>query len=225
MNRIRVLLVDDHALLRSGLAGLLASQGDFEVIGEAGDGQKGLELVRDLMPDVILMDIAMPVMDGLEATRRIKAEMPYVRIVMLTVSDDDPNLFEAIRAGAQGYLLKNIDPSALYSAIRGVVHGEAPVSRLMAGRLLEEFGRPARPGGPAPQAFGADLSSREKQVLEQVALGMSNKEIAAALAIAENTVKNHLKNILEKLHLGNRVQAATFAVREGLIKKPPGGPR
>jgi DNA-binding NarL/FixJ family response regulator len=225
MSRIRVLLVDDHTLLRGGLAGLLASQGDFEVIGEAGDGQKGLELARDLMPDVILMDIAMPVMNGLEATRRIKAEMPYVRIVILSVSDDDPNLFEAIRAGAQGYLLKNIDPGALYGALRGVVRGEAPVSRLMAGRLLEEFGRPAHQEGPAPPAFGADLSSREKQVLEQVALGMSNKEIAAALAIAENTVKNHLKNILEKLHLGNRVQAATFAVREGLIKKPPGSPR
>jgi len=176
-------------------------------------------MARELMPDVILMDISMPVMDGLEATRRIKAELPYVKIVILTVLDEEQKLFEAVKSGAQGYLLKKIDPQALYGTLRGVVRGEAPVSRVMAARLLEEFTRQARqtdPVAPAPE-----LTVREREVLEQVTLGRSNKEIAAALAISENTVKNHLKNILEKLHLENRVQAATFALREGLVARPP----
>jgi len=174
------------------------------------------------MPDVILMDISMPVMDGLEATRRIKAEIPYVRIVILTASDGDGSLFEAIKSGAQGYLLKKIEPQSLYGTLRGVVRGEAPVSRVMASRLLDEFARQSRVPPPAPAAV---LTTREREVLEQVARGRTNKEIAAALAIAENTVKNHLKNILEKLHLENRVQAATFAFREGLVAKPPETPR
>jgi len=225
MSPVRVLLIDDHALFRSGVAGLLASHADFEVVGEASNGQEGLELARVLLPDIVLMDVSMPVMDGLEATRRIKAELPYIRIIILSISDSDPNLFEAVKAGAQGYLLKNIDARALYGALRGVVLGEAPVSRVMAARLLDEFGRHVRQNGAAALGPGADLSPREKQVLEQVARGRSNKEIAASLDIAENTVKNHLKNILEKLHLENRVQAATFAVRAGLIEKPPAGPR
>jgi DNA-binding NarL/FixJ family response regulator len=176
------------------------------------------------MPDVILMDISMPVMDGLEATRLIKAEIPYVRIVILTASDGERSLFEAVKSGAQGYLLKNMEPQALYGTLRGVVRGEAPVSRMMAGRLLQEFARQSRQPVPAA-AFAAELSAREREVLELVSRGRSNKEIAASLAIAENTVKNHLKNILEKLHLENRVQAATFALREGLVKKPPEDPR
>ena len=192
------------------------------MVGEAGDGRRALELTRELMPDVILMDISMPVMDGLEATRLIKAEIPYVRIVILTASDGERSLFEAVKSGAQGYLLKNMEPQALYGTLRGVVRGEAPVSRMMAGRLLEEFARQHRDPAPLP---AAELTAREREVLELVARGRSNKEIAAALAIAENTVKNHLKNILEKLHLENRVQAATFAVREGLIKKPSENPR
>jgi len=176
-------------------------------------------MARELMPDVILMDIAMPVLDGMEATRRIKAEIPYVRIVILTASDGDRNLFEAVKSGAQGYLLKNIEPQALYGTLRGVVRGEAPVSRVMAGRLLEEFARQAQK--PAPASPAAGLTGREREVLELVSRGKSNKEIAAALDIAENTAKNHLKNILEKLHLENRVQAATFALRHGLVEKPP----
>jgi DNA-binding NarL/FixJ family response regulator len=221
MNRIRVLLVDDHALFRRGVASMLAAETDFEVVGEAGDGQRALEMARELMPDVILMDISMPAMDGMEATRRIKAEIPYVRIVVLTVSDGERNLFEAVKSGAQGYLLKSIDPAALYETLRGVVRGEAPISRLMAGRLLDEFARQAKRAAPAAPA--AELTGREKEVLEHVTRGRSNKEIAAALVISENTVKNHLKNILEKLHLENRVQAATFALRQGLVEKPPGG--
>ena len=219
MSRFRILLVDDHALFRSGVASLLAGQPDFEVVGEAGTGEQGLELARDLLPDVILMDVSMPGMDGLEATRLIKTELPYVRIIILTISDSEPSLFEAIKAGAQGYLLKSIEPRALFGALRGVVQGEAPLSRVMAARLLDEFGRQVRQDGVPPPEPGG-LSPREQEVLKQLTLGRSNKEIASSMKIAENTVKNHLKNILEKLHLENRVQAATFAVREGLAKRP-----
>ena len=224
MSSIRVLLADDHALFRRGVASLLAAENGFEVVGEAVDGRQALEMARELMPDVILMDITMPEMDGLEATRRIKAEIPYVRIVILTASDGDQSLFEAVKSGAQGYLLKNIDPQALYSTLRGVVQGEAPVSRVMAARLLDEFGRQARARAQAP-APTAELTARETEVLQLVARGRSNKEIAAELTISENTVKNHLKNILEKLHLENRVQAATYALRQGLAPKRPEGSR
>jgi len=224
MTPIRVLLADDHALFRRGVASLLAADRDFEVVGEAVDGQQAVEMARKLMPDVILMDISMPGTDGLEATRRIKAEMPYVRIVILTVSDGERSLFEAVKNGAQGYLLKKIEPQALYATLRGVVQGEATLSRVMAAQLLEEFARQSRPPAPAV-APAAQLTAREKEVLEHVARGRSNKEIATALTIAENTVKNHLKNILEKLHLENRVQAATFALREGMVEKPPVDPR
>jgi len=220
MTRIRVLLVDDHMLFRRGVATFLAAEPDFEVVGEAGNGSEALHMARELMPDVILMDISMPVMDGLEATRQIKAQIPYVKIVILTVNDEEQKLFEAVKAGALGYLLKKIEPRALAGTLRGVANGEASLSRLMAARLMEEF---ARQAGEAKSGT-PDLTSREREVLGAVAYGRSNKEIAAALAIAENTVKNHLKNILEKLHLENRVQAATYALQRGLIEppKPPG---
>lgn len=220
MSPIRVLIADDHALFRRGVAALLAAQSDFEVAGEAEDGLQALDMARELMPDLILMDISMPGLDGLEATKRIKAEMPYVRIVILTASDGDRHLFDAVKAGAQGYLLKKIDPQALYSTLRGALQGEAPVSGLMATRLLEEFARQAGQARPTPTPAAA-LSAREREVLELVAMGKSNKEIASALGTAENTVKNQLKNILEKLQLENRVQAAMFAVRERLAEKHP----
>jgi len=223
MSTIRVMLADDHTLFRRGVASLLAAERDFEVVGEATDGSQAVQMAREKMPDVILMDISMPVLNGLEATRRIKAEMPYVRIVMLTATDVDGSLFEAIKSGAQGYLLKNLEPQALYGTLRGVVRGEAPLSRLMAGRILDEFTRQSRRAAPVTPA--AELTGRETEVLELVSRGKSNKEIAVALNIAENTAKNHLKNILEKLHLENRVQAATFALREGLARKPPEDPR
>jgi len=219
MTAIRVLLADDHALFRRGVASLLAAESDFEVVGEAGNGREALEMAREQMPDIILMDISMPIMDGLEATRRIKAEIPYVKIIILAASGGERSLFEAVKGGAQGYLLKNIDPQALYSTLRGVVQGEAPLSRLMAAQLLDKLARQAN----APDAASA-LTARETEVLKGVAKGRSNKEIAAALAIAENTVKNHLKNILEKLHLENRVQAAIFALREGLLPTTPEDP-
>jgi DNA-binding NarL/FixJ family response regulator len=217
---IRVLLVDDHPLFRKGIASLLSSEPGFEVLGEASDGQEAIEKARDLMPDVILMDISMPGVNGLEATQRIKQEIPYVRIVILTVSDEDQNLFEAIKSGAQGYLLKKIEPQTLFQTLRGVLEGEAPLSRVMATKLLAEFARQRR-AASEPRTPTATLTEREKEVLGLLAAGKTNKEIAGALGIAENTVKNHLKNILEKLHLENRVQAATFALREGLLNKPP----
>ena len=220
MTRIRVLLADDHTFFRHGVATFLAAEADFEVVGEAADGRQALEMARELMPDVILMDVSMPVMDGIEATRLIKAEIPYVKVIILTVSDKEHNLFEAVKAGALGYLLKKIDPRALASTLRGVVRGEASVSRVMAAQLLAEFARQTSERAPAPDAA---LTLREREVLDRVAQGASNKEIAAHLSIAENTVKNHLKNILEKLHLENRVQAATFAMRAGLTdqRSPP----
>lgn len=216
MEPIRVLLVDDHVLLRKGLASLIDPLEDMEVVGEAGDGQEALERARELMPDLILMDIQMPGWDGLKATQRIKEEMPYVKIVMLTISDDDKDLFEAVKSGAQGYLLKDIETEELFELLRGVHRGEAPISRLMAARILDEFARLAQREMWVP-ICGESLTPREREVLQLVAEGATNKEIASQLFIAENTVKNHLRSILAKLHLGNRAEAAAYALREGLI--------
>lgn len=216
MEPIRVLLVDDHILFRKGIVNLLATQTDMDVVGEAGDGEEALGKARELMPDLILMDITMPGMSGRQATRVIKEEMPYVKIVMLTVSERDSDLFDAIRSGADGYLLKDLEPAELYRLCRGVFRGEAPLSPLMAAKILREFSSlaDARTGvvGPAGK-----LTPREIEVLELIVKGETNKEIADTLCVAESTVKNHLRNILAKLHLKNRVQAAAYAVREGLI--------
>lgn len=210
---MRILLVDDHILFRKGLAQLLNSQPDFQVVGEAGDGFEALDKARELMPDLILMDINMPGCDGREATRLIKQALPYVVIVMLTVSDDDQDLFAALKNGAQGYLLKKMDPEDLFAQLRGLARGEAPLSRLLASRILNEFSRTAAPDA----ACERELTARERQVLQHVALGLTNREIAEKLVLSENTVKNHLRNILAKLHLENRVQAAAYALREGLV--------
>ncbi len=214
MEPIRVLLVDDHQLFRRGVASLLAGREDIEVIGEANNGAEAIERARELMPDVILMDIKMPALDGLAATKQLKTEMPYVRIMMLTVSETDEDLFEAIKAGASGYLLKNVDPDYLIACVQQVQRGEVPIAPTMAAKILRELTAPAEPSTQA-------LTGRERQVLELLANGMANKEIAFALKISENTVKNHLRNILEKLHLQNRVQAALYAVRMGLADRPP----
>jgi two-component system nitrate/nitrite response regulator NarL len=217
---IRLLVVDDHALFRKGVVSLFGETQGFEVVGEAANGQEALEKARELMPDIILMDLSMPVMDGLAATRRIMEEIPYVRIVILTIQEEDQSLFEAIKSGAQGYLLKKIEPQVLFETLRRVAEGEASISGVMAAKLMGEFSRQAAQQVSAV-TNRTELSAREREVLGLVAQGKSNKEIAAAIAIAENTVKNHLKNILEKLHLENRVQAATYALREGLVP-PPG---
>lgn len=220
MEPIRVMLVDDQPLFRKGLASMLKEQPDFEVVGEASDGEEAFHKARELMPDLILMDVFMPRCDGLEATRRIKSEMPYVKIVMLTISEEDRVLFEAVKAGAIGYLLKKIEPEELFGMLRGVARNEAPITRATAAKILTEFTKQA-------QALQSDLSPisrlspREREVLELLTQGLSNKEIGARLAISENTVKNHMKNILEQLHLQNRAQAVAFAIREGLVGKDP----
>ena len=216
MEPLRILLVDDHILFRKGVASLLASREDMEVVGEAEDGVEAVAKARETVPDVILMDLSMPKCSGLEATRLIKREMPHVKIVMLTVSDDDCDLFGAIRNGADGYLLKNLEPSQLYDMLKGIRHGEAPISGVLAAKILQEFRQPDR--SPQQQVEANDkLTPREIEILDLVVEGVTNKEIAEALVITENTVKIHLRNILEKLHVQNRIQAAVYAVREGLV--------
>ncbi len=218
METMRVLLVDDHALFRKGISSMMRNHPGIEIVGEAIDGIEALEKTRELMPDIILLDIDMPRMNGLEATRLIKEEMPYVKIIVLTVSEDERDLFSAIKNGAQGYLLKNLQPAELFAMIEGVAKGEAAITRGLAAKILSEFGRQA-PRDPVPPVHAHGLTQREVEVLNLVAKGASNREISGHLSIAENTVKNHLRNILDKLQLENRVQIATYALREGLVKK------
>jgi DNA-binding NarL/FixJ family response regulator len=213
---LRVLLVDDHNLFRRGVEAALTSRPNVKVVGEASDGLEALALAREKMPDVILMDIAMPRCNGLQATRQIKHEMPYIKIVILTVSDHDEDLFEALKCGAQGYLIKDLKASQLHDALESIVKGEAALSGTVAAKILQEFQQPGI--SAQAQAVVEPLTSREIEVLEHVVHGLSNTEIAAALVISESTVKNHLRNILEKLHLRNRIQAAVYAVREGLVR-------
>lgn len=218
MERISVLLADDHALFRDGLVSLLSLQDDIDVVGVANDGQEALEKARELVPDLILMDIKMPRLNGLEATRLIKEEMPHVRIVMLTVSEDDHDLFGAVKNGAEGYLLKTLNAQELIDLLKGVFQGEAPISRTMARKILGEFALQSKKSGPAAMDR-ADLTRREIEVLQLVSDGAPDKEIASRLCISQRTVKNHMHNILDKLHLQNRVQAATYALRQGLIQQ------
>jgi DNA-binding NarL/FixJ family response regulator len=215
---LRILLVDDHILFRKGVAAVLASRADFLLVGEAGDGVEAVERARAAIPDIILMDINMPQMNGLEAVQVIKQEMPHVRIIMLTVSDNDRDIFTAIKNGADGYLLKNLEPSQLFEMLDCLRRGEAPLTGSLAAKILNEFRQPSK-NLKLPDAGTDGLSPREIQVLELVVQGLTNKEIANALSIAEDTVKIHLRNILEKLHLHNRIQAAVYAVRQGLVKK------
>ena len=220
---IRILLVDDHALFRKGVASLLEKEPGFTVVGEAADGAEAVQKAQALAPDIVLMDVHMPGTDGLQATRQLSTALPSARVVMLTISEEDRDLFEAIKAGARGYLLKSVDPEQLFSLLRGVSRGEAPLSPLTAARILQQL---AGGGAPvAPAAPGSELTAREKEVLELLVAGLTNKEIGARLQIAENTVKNHLKNIRGKLHLDNRVQAAMAAVERGLVPGKPRRPR
>lgn len=218
MKTIRVLLADDHRLFRRGVAATLAEHPEFQLVGEATDGLQAIAKARELTPDIILMDIAMPGMNGLEATRQIKANLPEVKIVILTIGEEDHNLFEAIKNGAQGYLLKDVEPKYLVEMLRGVVRGEAPISKTAAAKILNEFSRQSQEVDASERSKTA-LTAREKEVLGLVADGTTNKEIATALGVSPSTVKNHLQNILAKLHLENRVQAAAYALRKGFV--PP----
>ena len=212
---IKILVVDDHPLFRKGIVYMIEEYADMRVAGEASNGNEALALAQELMPDLILMDVMMPECDGLQATRMIMQEMPYSKIVMLTVNDDESSLFQAIKWGAYGYLLKNLEPENLAEMIRGVFRGEAPISTILARRILDEFSRLAREKTHPPAVAG--LTYREREVLKLVARGKTNKEIAVNLTVTEHTVKNHLRNILEKLHVRNRVEAAILALREGLV--------
>ncbi len=213
MSRARLILADDHDLFREGLAGLIDAQPDLEVAGQAGDGLEALKLARDLKPSLIIMDINMPICDGLEATRLIRAEWPEARIVMLTVHDEDEKLFEAIKAGAQGYMLKSLHAADFLRGIRSTLSGEAVLPPQLAARLLREFARLAAQPAATPEAGGEafDLTAREKEVLDLIATGATDKEIAVHLALSLHTVKSHVRNILGKTHAINRRQAAKLA--------------
>ena len=211
---LRVLLADDHPLFREGVAGLLQSHG-YEVAGIAGDGQAAIEQARLLKPDLILMDINMPHLDGLAATRALTQELPSTPVIMLTVSDDDARVFEAVKSGAKGYVLKNTSTDAFFAMLDAVASGDVPITRGLAGKILKEFDAPLV--APASPSTSEHLSAREIGVLRLVSEGLTNREIGVRLGVSENTIKFHLKNILQKLHLRNRAQAVAYAMQKGLV--------
>jgi DNA-binding NarL/FixJ family response regulator len=238
---IRILLVDDQPLFRRAIATLIEEQPEFAVVGEAADGLEAIEKAHALAPDLIVMDVEMPVMNGVEAVRILRDQLPSIKIVVLTVSESEDYLLDAIRFGAHGYLLKDLRPEQLYELLRAVMRNETPLSPAIAGRLLHEVRRlsagsagtasppnaGARTGasetmaaGPAP---GSLLTRRELETLQFVADGLSNKEIGTKLSITEGTVKNHVHNALEKLQLENRTQATAYVVRQGLAHRPGSG--
>lgn len=222
MQPMRILLVDDHTLFRRALASLLSSRPGIEVVAEAGDGLEALARARETWPDVILMDIGLPHCSGLEATRLIKEELPNTQIVILTMSADDGDLFEALQNGAIGYLLKNLEPYQLFDMLEGLRRGEPPLSGAVAARLLARFVEP--PGAHRPAEPDGQLTPREIEVLQLLVTGASNQQIADALCITEHTVKLHMRNILDRLHAQNRVQAAVLAVHQGLVEIDARGP-
>ena len=218
---IRILLADDRSMFRQAIASLIAMQDDMVVVGQAGNGLEAIEQAHALGPDLIVMDIEMPVMNGVEATRHIKEQLPGIKIVMLTVSEDDDFLFDAIRFGADGYLLKNLSPEQFYDLLRAVMRNETPLAPAIATRFLAEFRRDTKVReAPTDVPEGPVLTRRELEVLRLVADGLGNKEIGTRLSITEGTVKNHVHNALKKLQLENRIQAAGFIVRQGLGHRP-----
>jgi two-component system NarL family response regulator len=214
---IRVLIVDDHALFRRGLQMVLEGEADIDVVGEASDGHEAIERAEATTPDVVLMDVRMPKRSGIEATRTIKDTLPSTKILMLTISDEEADLYEAIKAGASGYLLKEISIEEVASAVRQVQAGQSLISPSMASKLLNEFAAMVKRRDERTQVPGPRLTERELEVLKLVAKGMNNRDIGSELFISENTVKNHVRNILEKLHLHSRMEAVVYAVREKLL--------
>jgi len=215
---VRVLVVDDHALFRHGLLHVLRSASDLAVVGEARDGMEAIEQAAELQPDVVLMDVRMPTMNGIEATRAIRSDFPSTQIIMLTVSDEEGDLYESVKNGASGYLLKDSSIDEVAQAVRVVAEGQSLISPSMAVKLIDEFKEMARTDReqvPTPR-----LTERELEVLRLVAKGMNNRDAARELFISENTVKNHVRNILEKLQLHSRMEAVMYAVREKLLDIP-----
>lgn len=219
INRVRLVIVDDNDLFREGLISLLSRFGDVEVVGQMHGGEEAVRRIASLQPNVVLMDCMMPGITGVEATRRVLAEIPDVAISMLTVLETEDDLFAAVRAGARGYIVKSVDLDSLHQAIVSLANGGTVISPRLATYLMDEFVRLA----PAPREPSPDLdllTEREREVLDLVAKGLGNRDIAQHLEIAENTVKVHLRNILDKLQLRNRQHAAAFAAQEGLLNLP-----
>jgi len=213
---VRILIADDHALFRDGLRSLLQSQG-HEIVGEASNGKVAIELAKQLRPDLVLMDVSMPLLDGVSATRELTAALPDVKVIILTASEENDTLFDAIKAGAQGYLLKNLEADEFFSMLDRASNGEPALTPALARKLLQEFARPvAAEAGAEPDA----LTEREREVLELMVEGVTaNRKLAKRLGLSENTVKFHVRNILDKLHLNNRAQAVGYALRHGIVDR------
>jgi two-component system, NarL family, response regulator LiaR len=212
MEAITVMLIDDHRVVRQGLRDFLELQGDIEIVGEASSGEEGVQLARELLPDVVLMDLVMPGIDGVETTRRLKAASPSSRVIVLTSFADDNKVFPAIKAGAISYLLKDISPEELAHAIRAAQRNEAVLHPEVAAKLMQEFSAPK-----GNEAMVEQLTARELDVLRLIAKGKSNKEIADTLIVSEKTIKTHVSNILSKLHLADRTQAAIYALKQRIV--------
>lgn len=221
MERIKVLIADDHRVLREGLMAILKTKENIEVVGEAQDGQEAIEKARALEPDVILMDVSMPRMGGVEATRQVKREFPHIGIIALTMYEEQQYIFDLVRAGATGYLLKDTESSQIVEAIRAIYRGESLIHPSVASKILAEFSLLAQKKGKKPSWEDHDLTEREITVLRLVADGKTNKEIANSLNLSEKTVKNHVRNIFHKLQVYDRTQAAILAIRKGIIDLEP----
>ena len=216
MTRVRVVIADDQALFREGLRTLLSTRPEVDVVGEAANGEEVISLVDRLQPDVVLMDLRMPVMDGIVATTRLRDRWPNIPVLVLTTFDDDASLFGALRAGAAGYLLKDVSSETLMAAVTAAARGEAFLQSTVTGRVVAAFARLMESGGPRAEALVLPLSPREREILALLGTGASNKEIADRLCLAEGTVKNHVTNILTKLDVRDRTQAALRARQLGL---------
>jgi len=217
---VRILIADDHSLFRDGLRSLLVAEG-HEVVGEAKNGREAVALTRDIKPDLVLMDLQMPEVDGLEATRLISAEMPEVKVVILTASEEEAKLFEAIKSGAQGYLLKNLEADTFFEMLDRARRGEPALTPALARKLLQEFAKPVE--AAAAPAEEETLTAREREVLELMVEGVtSNRKLAKRLGLSENTVKFHVRNILDKLRVHNRAEVVGYALRHGIVDPPAG---